>query len=111
MEERRLYTYEKIKSDFQLNGNAYLALDSEGWKRPRVTTLENLNGFINIKITEDIKEKNVTSVEYFDQNINPTIPPNTYKVNLKTHIAVDNNYLYVWVPKLNRWKRMLLSEW
>jgi hypothetical protein len=32
-------------------------------------------------------------------------------LDVSAHIAVDTNYLYVWVPQTKRWKRMPLSEW
>jgi hypothetical protein len=90
--------------------NTYIELESKSWKRHRMLSLENLQGVLEVKV-QDISDRNVTSVEYVNQEEFPELPPNTFNVNTKTHIAVDENYLYVWVPSLKRWKRTLLSNW
>lgn len=106
--EVRPYQYEKISSEeFDLS-SIYIPIDSKNWKRPRALSLENLNGVLNIKV---VGEESVTSVEYINQEENPKLPPETFRVNTKTHIAVDENYIYVWVPSVSRWKRSILSQW
>lgn len=96
------------KSDFK---NIFISIESKLWKRPGHLSLENLGGVLDIKINDEFKERNVTSVEYVNQEQNPNLPPNTFNVNTRTHIAVDENYLYVWIPSLKRWKRIILSDW
>jgi uncharacterized protein YuzE len=105
--QEKVFVYEEGVSPEELAGT-FISIDSKNWRRPRAVTLDGLSEVLNIKVGED---KNVTAVEYVHQDDNPEIPPNTIKVDTKTHIAVDDNYLYVWVPSLNRWKRMLLSTW
>lgn len=91
--------------------NTFVNVDSKLWKGPRPLSLQNLGGVLNIKIDDEINERNVTSVEYINQEENPKLPPETFNINLRTHIAVDENYLYVWIDSLKKWKRILLSDW
>lgn len=111
--DTRPYLYDKITPDESLDlSGIIIPIDYRDWKRPRNLSIENLGGLLSIKINENLfKERNVTSVEYLNQEQNPELPPETYKVNLKTHIAVDDNYLYVWVETKKKWKRCLLSDW
>jgi len=112
MSENRPYQHDIYKPDDNVNlSSLFVTLDSKNWKRPRTLSLENLGGVLNIKFEEDLSERNVTSVEFINQDEFPTLPPNTFKVNTRTHIAVDENYLYVWVTSLNKWKRIILSSW
>jgi len=90
--------------------DTYVQLESRSWKRPRMLSLENLNGVLSIKVA-DFADRNVTAVEFVNQNEYPDVPPNSFNVNTRTHIAVDDNYIYVWVPTAKRWKRALLSSW
>jgi hypothetical protein len=102
----------------QLNNlsDIFIEVDYPAWPRTCALTLEILNNTLQVKaneqyIDEKLRDQNVTSVEFINQNIDPSLPPNTFPVNVKTHIAVDENYLYVWVPISNKWKRILLSDW
>jgi hypothetical protein len=90
--------------------NTFIEIESKSWKRSRMLSLENLNGVLNIKIA-DVTDRNVTSVDFVNQEEFPELPPNTFPLNTRTHIAVDDNYLYVWVPSSGRWKRTMLSSW
>jgi len=98
----------------------FIEVDSPSWPRTCALTLEVLNNSLHIKANEDyldelvknkLIENNVVSVQFINQNENPTLPPNTFPLISKTHIAVDENYLYVWVPICDKWKRILLSDW
>lgn len=93
-------------------GNSFLLVDSPEFKKPSIITLEKIAGILQIKVNEDLlKERNVTAVEIGLQEAKPSLPPGTFSVVPQTHIAVDDNYLYVWVQKQNRWKRIVLSDW
>jgi len=84
---------------------------SRAWKRPKMLSLENLKGVLSVVVTDEIlSERNVTSLEP-GQEQDPTAPPNTFKVSNRAHISIDDNYIYVWVPSKNVWKRALLSTW
>lgn len=109
MIDRRPYQNEKhIPHPSDDISNILVSIDSVSWKRPRILTLENLAGYLNVKVEGDI---NVTAVDYVDQGKIPELPPNTFPVNSRAYIAIDDNYLYVWVESQNRWKRTILSEW
>lgn len=90
--------------------NTFVEIESKSWKRSRMLSLEILGGILNIK-TKDFSDRNITALKYVNQEENPHLPPKTFKVDIKTHIAVDENYLYVWIHSLKRWKRILLSDW
>ena len=110
MAEHKPYEFVSTHEEFDLK-NVFIDINSKLWKKPKTLTIDNLGGMLNVKINEDIKHRNVTCVEYVNQNENPDIPPHAIKVNTQTHIAVDENYLYVWVQSLKKWKRILLSDW
>ena len=91
--------------------NVHIDLSSPLWKKPKTLSLENLNGILNIKMNEDVKERNVTSIEYNNQRDNNKMVPEGVKVNERTYISNDENYLYIWVESLKKWKRIILSDW
>jgi len=110
MPEKRPYQFEKFPPNVNYLdlASVYVPLDSDRWKRQRIITVENLAGYISVKVHDDI---NVTAVGYVDQANNPTALPNTFPVNSRANIAIDDNYLYVWIASQNRWKRAPLTEW
>ncbi len=108
MDDRRPHEFSPEES----LGDIFFPVESKNWRRPRTLTLQNLGGILSIKLSEEVlAERNVTAVQYVNQEENPELPPNTFAINTRTHIAVDDNYIYVWVPSLNRWKRAMLSIW
>jgi len=108
MDDRKPY---EISEGVNL-ADIFIEIESKSWRRPRTLTIQNLGGVLSVKLNEEaLAERNVTSVEYVNQEENPELPPDTFRVNTRTHIAVDDNYIYVWVPSLKRWKRALLSTW
>jgi len=111
MNLERTYRPKNLRPAEELNlTGTFIEIESKNWKRSRMLSLENLGGLLEVKV-QDISDRNVTSVEFTNQEEFPQLPPNAKKVNTRTHIAVDENYLYVWVPSLNRWKRTMLSFW
>ena len=109
MTDRRPYQNEKhIPQPSEDTKGIFVPIDSASWKRPRILTLENLAGYLTVEVEGDI---NVTSVDYVNQSDKPELPPNTFPVNTRAHIAIDDNYLYVWVESQKRWKRTILSVW
>jgi hypothetical protein len=91
--------------------NTFLLIDSKAWRKPGIISVEKLGNVFQIQINEDILKKNVTAVAFSNQDEMPELPPDTLAVNPQTHICVDENYLYVWVPQSKRWKRLPLSIW
>lgn len=110
MKPDRFHKGHKILEDFN-PVETFIKVDSKDFQRPCTISLEVVGKILQISIDDEIFERNVTSVEFEGQDKDPTLPPNTFKISEKTHIAVDENYLYVWVPQLEKWKRMLLSDW
>lgn len=91
--------------------NTFLILDSKGWRKPAILSLDRLGNGLQLQLDRDLVKRNVTSVEFINQNEIIDLPPESLPVNARTHIAVDENYLYVWVPQSKRWKRLPLSIW
>lgn len=65
-------------------------------------------------ISEPVKQIEYIAPSVFgepfnNQDVSINLPPKNASEVLAMHIAVDDNYLYVWVK--NRWKRTLLSNW
>ncbi len=112
MESKRPYQYEKTNIDEHIDPTTtYVPVDSGNWKRPRILTIKNFSGLLEIKFNNELLQRNVTAVDYVNQGENPELPPDTFQVNTRTHIAVDDNYIYVWIPSQSRWKRTILCEW
>jgi hypothetical protein len=90
----------------------FVRLDNISFKRPVSISLEKMGQILTLKIEDDLfSEKNVSSLTFGGQDLDPALPPTACKVAQETQIAVDDNYLYIWVEKLSRWKRILLSDW
>ena len=106
----RFYKGQHINTKEELL-DCVVPLDSYTFKRPRVLTLEKLGGILMVDINDDIVQRNVTSVVPENQEGDPTVAPNGLPIIEKTFISVDENYLYVWIPSLEKWKRVLLSDW
>ena len=106
----RFYKNEKAERPNEIV-DALLLIDSGKWKRPRTLTIEKLEETLNVRLNEGLEDKNVTSVSYSDQEDHPDVLPNGIPIIEKTFISVDENYLYVWIPQLKKWKRTLLSNW
>ena len=96
--------------DFDID-NTFLLVDSNAFKRPNVITVETLGKVLKLKINVDLDSKNVSAVQYkgLDQDVSAN--PDKMPISPSLHLSVDENYLYVWVPQIGRWKRMLLSSW
>ena len=74
-------------------------------------SIQKLGSIIQIQIDEDVFKRNVTAVTFSKQDEIAELPPEALPVDTKTHISVDENYLYIWVPQSKRWKRIPLSQW
>ena len=110
MKNERLYKGYRIANNPDPS-KTFTLVDSANFKKPCIISLENLAGILTVKVDDNLNNLNVVSVNCENQEDNPESPPNTFKVNTKAHIAIDDNYLYVWNPKLKKWKRILLSDW
>lgn len=113
MNERRPYQYEKtnINSIINFQNDVYVTLDNGSWKRPKIITLEKIGEILKINVNDNILERNVSCIKFSDQEDIPDMMPNRNYIVEKTFISVDENYLYVWIPSLKKWKRTLLCDW
>lgn len=91
--------------------NTFLLVDSNAFKRPNVITVETLGNVLKLKINENLDSKNVSTVQFMGLYKDVSANPNKMPISPQLHLSVDENYLYVWVPQIGRWKRMLLSSW
>ena len=107
--EERFY---KKKTIIDFNpSNTFVKVDSQEFNRPVTLSLEKIGEILKVKSVIDLSYINVSSVKFSGQDKTPAIPPNTLPISSRTHISVDENYLYVWVPQSSLWKRIILSEW
>ena len=81
----------------------FLTVDSKDWRTPQLLSLETLSK----TLPPPPENAGVSNVEFSNQDQEPEAPPGSSIQ--KAYIAVDENYLYVWVN--SRWKRTPLSEW
>jgi hypothetical protein len=83
----------------------FLEVDANTWRQPQYIKLRDILDTMDLTIPE---APNVKLVTFEDQDVSINRPPNTYAVDHPLHLAVDENFLYVWINE--RWKRMPLSE-
>lgn len=88
-----------------INKDAFIIVDSPTWRQPQHMDIGSLCDMLNNR--ED-SSSNVFVIKFKDQDTNPDLPPDVHKLDNKLELAVDDNFLYVWVK--NRWKRISLSS-
>ena len=106
----RIYKYQRIENHKNLDiSQVYLPIDSGQWKREKALTLKQIGDILQVFISDGIFDENVISVD--SNNISPNRPPKGLSKTVKTYISVDEDYLYVWIPNKNMWKRTRLLDW
>ena len=99
----------KVKKDNIKKDDAFFIVDSPGWREPAHMDLGSLRDILDIpSIIGTDSSANVFAYRFKDQDTNPTLPPGTHKLDKSLELAVDDNFLYVWVK--TRWKRIPLTE-
>ena len=92
--------------------NCFLPIDNGSRKRPRIISVINLGNSIKLQLeNEKFADRNVSSLQFQKQDIEVDAMPEPSCLVEKSYIAISENYLYVWIPSLNRWKRTILSSW
>jgi hypothetical protein len=108
----RFYKNESIVNADPIN--TVFLVDHVNFKRPYTISLETVGKILQLKLNEDlvknINSKNVTALNFLNQDTESNIPPNIEQIAQPSFIAIDENYLYVWVPQLNKWKKILLTN-
>jgi hypothetical protein len=89
----------------------FIQVDSGDWRKPYILSIQRLGETLQIKLDKDLSNFNITSVKFENQDFVPERSPESLPINDKSHLAVDENYLYIWVPQVERWKRIPLSIW
>lgn len=112
MNVNRIYKYQHVKDISEIiPEDTYILVDKGNWKKERSISISQLKNSIGIDLENDIKEKNVTNIKPLDFEKDPQISPKSHHELQPTYISVDENYLYVWIPQIQKWKRILMSEW
>jgi hypothetical protein len=112
MAQDRFFKEDKgVPDSFPLD-NAFVSIDSGVWRKPYIISIERIGKEIQLKIDEEtLKTRNVTAVKYSGQDLVPELSPESLPIDSRTHLSVDENYLYVWVPQVQKWKRLPLLDW
>lgn len=107
----RLYKgYRQVSSDLNLDKTFVLG-DSVDFKKPSIISLEVVGNALQLKMDDDIASKNISAVDPIELESKPSSNPGTLPISPKTHVSVDEDYLYIWITKLGKWKRIPLSDW
>lgn len=103
------------KSLRQVNvDNAMIQIYSEEFPRPFKISLRDIANSINQQLFKDNESAqwNFSKGEFENVIKKPSKPkkPTPDATVQKTFMATDDNYLYVWLPKLDKWKRIPMTE-
>ena len=105
----------KIIEDTINPASSYFLVDSQEFNRPCAISLQNIGQSLEIHIDQSVLKRfekaNVTSHSVESQESDPALPPDAFPISIPLHLAADENYLYVWITKVSRWKRLPLSSW
>jgi len=112
----------------------YIPLDCPQWNKAGLLSISSLENLLKIQIpsinlSEQLDNKtiildistlkitinknyipNVSCEPYNEDIIILNNAPKNYQIISGAHLMVDTNFLYVWIEKLNKWKRILLSD-
>ena len=83
----------------------FLEVNANEWRQPQYIKLRAVLDAMDLTIPE---APNVRLVTFDDQDVSINRPPNTYPIDHPLNLAVDENFLYVWINE--RWKRVPLTE-
>lgn len=106
----RLYKKHRVVTELDPS-KTFVLVDSTDFKKPVTISLEKIGDALQLKLDDDLEWRNISVVEPKGLDVKPRSNPNKLPISPKTHISVDENYLYVWVPQSAKWKRIPLSEW
>lgn len=90
--------------DIVIKEKTYVSLESKMFRHPLNVSLEDFSNLLDIKFNTPNVNLNV----FDNQDVSINLPPNTQSVDTKLELAIDDNYLYIWVK--DRWKRISLSD-
>jgi len=87
------------------SGSVFITVNSPTWRQPQELDIKALGELLDLNISDVVV--NISAVEFEDQDTSINRPPNTYPIDTDIKMAMDKNFLYVWVN--GRWKRIPLS--
>lgn len=108
-EQKNIYKGKKV--DGFNTARTFIKLESADFKRPVAISASDLSKVLLGEVNVDMARKNVSAVEFNGQDVDPEKKPEDIKVEDQINIAIDNSYLYIWIPTLKRWKRIMLGDW
>lgn len=112
MDNDRIYKYQRIENLNEIQpDNTFIPVDNGEWKKKKALSIKQIGDTIQIVVEDDIRKKNVQSLQPTNIEKENSTPPHTIRHVEMTYISVDENYLYIWVPTLSKWKRIPLSDW
>lgn len=94
--------------------NTFIELNSPTWRSPSKLSLQNLKNALSINpqtLQVEMSSQGVNYVNFDQYNISYTVPPKSSSEFTGVTLSMDENYLYIWIEKQKRWKRIPLSEW
>lgn len=83
----------------------FLEVDAQSWRETQYIPLRTVLDAMDLSIPD---APNVRLVTFEDQDVSVNRPPNTYALDHPLNLAVDENFLYVWINE--RWKRVPISN-
>lgn len=90
--------------------NAMVQIYSKEFPRPFKISLRDIANSINKQIeNNESSQWNFKNGEFENIEKIPKKPTNNAVIQ-KTFMATDDNYLYIWLPDLNKWKRIPMTE-
>jgi hypothetical protein len=106
----RLYKKPRLGENLDPS-KTFILVDSTDFRKPVTISIETIGKALQLKIDQDLEWKNTSAVQPEELGRKPETNPDKLPISPKTHISVDENYLYVWVPQSQKWKRIPLSDW
>ena len=95
----------RAKKDDIRRNDTFILIDSPSWRNPQHLDMESLRDILDVSSDSS---SNVYAFKFKNQDTDPRLPPDAKKLEKSIELAVDDNFLYVWVK--NRWKRIPLSS-
>ena len=107
--EKKIYKHKKV--DVINTDRTFLKIESVDFKRPVAISASDLSKVLLGEVNDDMARKNVSAVEFNGQDVDPKKNPKGIHVTDQINIAIDDSYLYIWVPSAKKWKRIMLGDW
>lgn len=106
----RLYKKPRLSENLDPS-KTFVLVDSTDFIKPVTISIETIGKALQLRIDQNSEWKNISAVLPEELGRKPDTNPEKLSISPKTHISVDENYLYVWVPQSQKWKRTPLSDW